>query len=147
MSIEFSSKDHEKAYERIKKMIQELFGEVGAKISEDSPHWLIPAGSAMVHVSISAWRDDMHLVEITAYVTQGTEVTPQCMRYLLDENHTMVFGGFTLDSDGDIAFNHSAVAETCQKEDLKTMIMAVSHSADAYDDVIVERSGGKRAYD
>jgi len=88
--MEFENKDHKKAYERINKMMLELFGEAGATASDDRPHWLVSAGSAMVHVSVTTWRDKMNLVQITAYVAQGTEVTEPCMRYLLEENHTMV---------------------------------------------------------
>ena len=145
--MKFENKEHEKAYERISKMMVELFGEAGATASDDRPHWAVPSGSAMVHVSVSAWREKMNLIQITAYVAQGTEVTESCMRYLLDENHTMVFGGFALDSDGDIAYSHSVIAETVVKDDLNVMISAVRSTADGFDDIIVERWGGKRAYD
>ena len=145
--MEFENKAHKKAYERINKMMVELYGEAGANASDDRPHWLVPSGSAMVHVSVTDWRDNMNLVQITAFVAQGTEVTESCMRYLLDENHTMVFGGFALDSDGDVAFSHSVIAENVLKEDLKIIISAIRSTADGYDDTIIERWGGKRAYD
>lgn len=145
--MEFKSKDHKKAYERINKMMLELFGEVGATPSDDRPHWMVDAGSALVHVSVTEWRDKMHLVQVTAYVVQGLEVTESCMKYLLEESHTMVYGAFALDSDGDIAFSHSVRAETVTKEDLRIIIKAVAGTADIYDDTIVERWGGKRHTD
>nr|MEE4268665.1 YbjN domain-containing protein [Candidatus Krumholzibacteria bacterium] len=146
--MDFSSQNHEEVYLRIKKMMMELFGEAGAITYEDSPGWMVPSGSAMVHVSVNSWRDgEMHLIQIVSFVAQGTELTPGCLRYLLDENHQMAFGGFSIDSDGDIAFSHSLIAETCSKEELKTVVMAMSGTADEQDDTIVQRWGGKRAQD
>ncbi len=146
--MDFSSKNHEKAYKRIKKMMNELFGETGAIPHSDSPGWIVPSGSAMVHVSVNSWREeDMHLIQLVTYVAQGTELTPGCLRYLLDENHKMAFGGFSIDHDEDIAFSHSLIAETCSKEELKTVVMAISGTVDTQDDAIVERWGGKRGYD
>ncbi len=145
--MDFQDKDHKKAYERIRKMIDDLYGEVGAVASTDRPHWRVPSGSATVHVSVTPWREQSNIVQFNAYLALGTEVTEACMRYLLVENHTMVFGGFTLDSDGDIAYSHSVIAETCTKGDLESVIGALRYTADKYDDIIVERWGGKRFND
>lgn len=145
--MEFENKDHKKAYERINKMMVDLYGEAGAIASPDRPHWRVSSGSATVHVSVTSWVDNIHIVQFNAYVALGTEVTESCMRYLLVENHTMVFGGFAIDSDGDISYCHSVVAENCVKEDLKTIIGALRFTADKYDDIIVERWGGKRFND
>ncbi len=145
--VEFKNREHKKAFERINKFLRDLFGEAGATASDDRPHWMVNFGSSLVHVSVAEWRDKMNIVQITSYVAQGTEITPSCMRYLLEESCTMVHGAFSIDSDGDITFSHSVIAETCEKNDLKLIIMAVGNTADCYDDTIVERWGGKRHAD
>lgn len=145
--MEFENKDHKKAYERISKMMVDLYGEAGATASTDRPHWRVSSGSATVHVSVTTWRDNINIVQFNAYLALGTETTESCMRYLLVENHTMVFGGFSIDTDGDIAYSHSVIAETCTKSDVQTIIGALRYTADKYDDIIVERWGGKRFND
>lgn len=145
--MDFSNRKHKKAYERIRDMMVELFGEAGAIPYDDRPGWIVPSGSAVVHVSVTSWHDDKHLVQITAYLTSGTELTPSCLRFLLEESSTTAFGGYAVDSDQDIAFKHSTIAETCSKEELKTIVMAVASTADGQDDLIVQRWGGKRAND
>lgn len=145
--MEFASRKHKKAYEKVRSMVKDLYGEAGATPYENSPGWTISSGSAMVHVAVVDWRDNLHLIQIMAYVVRGPELTPACLRYLLDENHNTAFGGFSVDEDADIAFGHKLIAEHCEKDELKVVIQAVAFTADHMDDVIVQRWGGKRASD
>lgn len=71
---------------------------------------------------------------------------PEPMRYLLAKNDSMRFGAFGVDSD-DVFFEHTIVGNTCDREGLKSSIMAVVTPADLLDDRIVARWGGTRATD
>ncbi len=59
----------------------------------------------------------------------------------------MQFGGFSLDADGNILFEHSIVGSTCDLNGLEESVLAVLKVADDYDDKIVPRWGGKRGLD
>lgn len=145
--MEFENKAHRKAAEKIEKMVRDLFPEDQITPHENIPGWMIRQGSAVIHVTVVPWRDGMHLVKITSYVVRGPELLPTCLRFLLDENQTKAFGGFAVDSDGDIVFRQSLLAEFCEKDELKIVIGAVSFTADQMDDVITQRWGGRRATD
>ena len=145
--MEFRTSSHEATYNRIKPMMKELFGETGAQPREDVPQWIVQAGSAIVLVGVMPWRDDASLVSALSWVTRGTDLTPECLKYLLEQNHEFVFGGFSVDQEGDIAFSHTILGDTCDKEELKSLVMAVAVTADSQDDTIVSRWGGTRAAD
>ena len=53
-----------------------------------------------------------------SYVVFGVELTPQLMHYLLTENRKILFGTFSVDQDGDIAFEHTIMSTTIQKDEL-----------------------------
>jgi len=74
-------------------------------------------------------------------------MTQELAVFLLRENENMRFGGFSLGDDGTIFFNHNVVADTIDKDEFKSAILAVVTTADAYDERIVERWGGQRAQD
>ena len=57
----------------------------------------------------------------------------------------MKFGAFGLLFDDTITFQHSILANEFSEIDLKSSINAVASVSDYYDDIIVEKSGGKRA--
>ena len=145
--MEFASRAHRKAFERIESMMHDLFTEDQLTPHENIPGWMVTRGSSVIHVTVVDWRDDMHLVKITAYVVREPELSPSCLRFLLEENQTKAFGGFAVDGDGDIAFRQSLIAEHCEKDELQVVIGAVSFTADQMDDVITQRWGGRRASD
>jgi len=145
--MEFASRKHKKAYEKVRDMMEDLFGKDEITPHENNPGWMVAAGSAVVHVSVVDWRDDLHLVQLVAYVVRGPDLSPSCLRHLLDENHSKAFGGFSVDKDADIAFGHTLIAEHCEKDELKVVVKAVSFTADSMDDTIIQRWGGKRAAD
>jgi hypothetical protein len=81
-----------------------------------------------------------------AYCVQGVEVDEDLLRGLLELNHTLPFGSFSL-VGSDIFFAHSLWGRTVERSNMMTAISAVATVADDYDDLIVEKYGGERAFD
>ncbi|MGC9356970.1 MAG: T3SS (YopN, CesT) and YbjN peptide-binding chaperone 1 [Anaerolineae bacterium] len=144
--IEFKTKAHEEGYNKVKKHVQSVFGEM-AKVVPNRPVFLLRAGSTLTHVAVTPWGDDDSVVLVRAYVVYGAELAPDLLKFLLQENHRMRFGAFGIDNDGDIFFEHSIVGSTCDKGELKASVLAVGQTADNYDERIRERWGGVREMD
>jgi hypothetical protein len=144
--VEFRSAAQKACYEKIVPWMKELFGEF-VMLRNDAPAMAVVIGSAIAQVGVIPWGNDDATINTRAYVVTGAEATPELMHYLLRETDNMRFGGFGLDSDDDVFFEHAIVGSTCDKPELKASVMAVVVTADQYDDKIVARWGGQRALD
>jgi len=144
--MEFRSAAQKACYEKIVPWMKELFGEF-VMLRNDAPAMAVVIGSAIAQVGVIPWGNDDATINTRAYVVTGAEATPELMHYLLRETDNMRFGGFGLDSDDDVFFEHAIVGSTCDKPELKASVMAVVVTADQYDDKIVARWGGQRALD
>lgn len=146
MPVKFETETHKAIYEKIGQQLKELFGDF-ASARDDYPSYYLTMGSAVVHAGVMPWGDKDAIVNVRSYVVTGAEKTPELLEFLLRQNYDMRFGGFSMDSDGDIVFEHTIVGSTCDKNELRTSIMAVISTADEYDDQIMSRWGGKRSMD
>jgi hypothetical protein len=144
--MEFKNEAQEVCYQQVNQWMHEIFGEQ-MMTSDKQPMFAIVRGSALVQVGVHPWQDANAIVSVFSYVVVGAQQTPQLLQFLLTENNKMLFGAFSLDQDGDIAFEHTIVGSTIQKEELRASVFAVSYIADEYDDIIVSRFGGLRAAD
>lgn len=144
--MQFESPAQKECFERILPWMKDIFGEMFGTHKE-IPSFLVTAGSAQVTVTIWPWGDDDATITVRAYVITGAEITPELMKFLLNQNSQMRFGAFGVDDDNDIFFAHTIVGATVDKEELKASIMAVGITADLLDDKISEKWGGQRAVD
>jgi len=144
--MNFANEAHKAGYEKIAAYMKDLFGEF-ARPLPDKPMFGLAMGSALAQVAVLPWRDDETVVSVRSYVVTGAELKPDLLKFLLEKNNEMRFGGFGVDSDGDIFFTHSVVGSTCDKVELRTSVMAVVSTADELDDEIISRWGGRRALD
>ena len=144
--MNFANEAHQKCYEKVAGYMKDLFGEF-ARTIPDKPMFGIAMGSALAQVAVLPWRDDETVVSVRSYVVTGAELKPDLLKFLLEKNNEMRFGGYGVDHDGDIFFTHSVVGSTCDKNELRTSVMAVVSTADEMDDEIVGRWGGRRALD
>jgi hypothetical protein len=144
--VDFKTKAHEKVYKRVNGYLHDVFGEM-VKVLPDSPHFLLQTGSALSHIVILPWGDDDAVVSVRAYVAYGSDLRPDLLKFLLEQNDRMRFGAFGIDSDGDIFFEHTIAGSTCDKEEVRASTIAVTQTADRYDDKIIERWGGMREID
>ncbi len=81
-----------------------------------------------------------------AYCVQDAEVDDDLLRGLLELNHTLPFGSFSL-VGRDIFFSHALLGQTMERSNVLATIAAVANVSDEYDDLIVEKFGGLRALD
>lgn len=144
--MQFLSPVQQQNYERISPMMKELFGEF-VRADTEKPLWAISMGSAWVQVAVVPWGDDDAVVQAWAWVITGVDMTPDLMKFLLNQNYNMRFGAFGVDQENDIMLSHSIVASHCDKEELKATVLAVLYTADQLDDEIMSRFGGQRAID
>ena len=144
--MEFQNNVQKETYEKVSQWLGEIFGEFVRK-KEDAPSFRVAMGSTFISVGVIDWGDNQAIICARSPLVQGVEITPDLMRFLLEKNNAMAFGAFSIDSDGDINFDHTIYGPTCTKEDLRISTKAVLFTADKFDDEIVSRWGGKRALD
>ena len=144
--MEFQSDAQKETYEKIKPWMKDIFGEF-AVAREDTATFGILVGSAYAQSGVYPWGKDDATITTRAYVVTGTELVPELMLFLLQQNDRTRFGAFGVDADNDIFYEHTIVGSTCDKEELRASIMAVIMTADDEDDKIVAKYGGQTARD
>jgi hypothetical protein len=144
--MEFTTEAQKACYEKVAALMKELFGEF-ASVYDDYPRFGLSMGSAYALIAVQPWGDKDTAISTRSYVVTGIEMTPELMKYLLTKNDELLFGGFGVDSDGDIFYKHVIMGNTVDKEELRSSIMAVIYTADEEDDAIISRWGGLRATD
>jgi len=146
--MEFASAKHREVYQRVKVYLAELFDD---KLyhEEETGHFYVRYGSTVLEISVEPYgaddADDAIMIAMS-YCVQGVEVDEELLRGLLELNHTLPFGSFSLVGD-DIFFSHSLLGQTLERSNVLATIAAVANVSDEYDDRIVERFGGQRALD
>lgn len=144
--MNFKSLAQKECFERVSVMMKEIFGE-RAFVHADEPVILAKEGSALAMVVVGAWGDDDAVIKTRCYVVQGARLDENLKTFLLRENADMRFGGFAIDDDGNIIFQHGIAGADCCKDELKASVLSTLFLADEYDDKIVSRWGGRRALD
>jgi hypothetical protein len=144
--VEFKTDAQKACYEKIVGFAREVFGEM-AMFGQQTPVVGIIQGSALVEARVMPRGTDDAVIVTRSYVVTGAELTPDLLHFLLRANADVLFGGFGVDSDGDIFFDHTILGSTVDKAELRASILAVAGTADAYDDQIVAKWGGQRARD
>jgi hypothetical protein len=143
--IQFDSDAQRLVHERVAEYMTQLYGEE-ARAAADSPDFVLPRGSAEVNVSISS-VNDAAVVAVYAWVATGVQPSLDLYRHLLEQNMNAVFGAYGLDSANAVLFRHAIPGAALDKDGLRAAIKAVADVADAADEEIVKRFGGKRAVD
>lgn len=144
--MEFETVAQQTCYEKIAPWMENLC-EGSVMRLDDEPVFISNFGSAVASTKVLPWGEDEALIVTRSYVVTDVEITPDLTYYLLRENDSLYFGRFALDSENDIVFEHSLIGSTCDREELRTSVLAVVEFADEYDDEIVAQWGGQRALD
>lgn len=113
----------------------------------DEESFIINKGSTQVLVKAENITEDHVVIDLTSHVVKNANVDDSLKSFLLRANSELKFGAFGLLFDDTITFQHSILANNFNEVDLKSSINAVASVADYYDDLIVEKAGGKRALD
>ena len=155
MALSFSSNVQALTYTKVMDYLQTatLFKD-RLRTYDDQPKFDILYGSTLVEVEVLPWevhpwqKADLATVRATSCVTVGSTISQELMHFLLTENRRMRFGAFHLDDADQVLFAESVLGgDNMDVKELQTCILSVVTIADTYDDLIVERFGGRRAID
>ena len=138
----FEHQVHQETFERIREYLSELFDD--PYHDEESDHFYVRYGTTVLEISVDAYGAEEAMVTIMAYCVQDVEVEEELLVGLLELNHSLVCGSFSLVGT-DIFFSHSLFGRSLDPRDLLRAITAVATVSDDYDDRIVARYGGQTA--
>lgn len=144
-TMAFRTKMQQDTYEKIADWLKAAFGEMLVTAIPDAPVFVFHPGDTLAEIVVAPWGDDDATITVRSWVVQDVEVTRDLMHYLLRENDRFRFGGFGLDSEDDVFFEHTIVGSTCDPEELRASVIAVSGTSDRYDDEIIARFGGVKS--
>jgi len=85
-------------------------------------------------------------MQVMAYCVQGVEVDDKLLRGLLELNHSLPFGAFSV-VGSDIFFAYSLFGRAVERSNVLGAVAAVAEISDEWDDRIVAKYGGQRALD
>lgn len=144
--MNFQSEVQQDCYQKVANWLPEICDRISNPVT-DSPIFSLQFGSATVLVEIRPFRESESVIYIWAYVATDVEISDELMLYLLKQNDVFRFGGFSMADVGDIRFHVTLLGTSCQQNEFKLALTEVLESADLYDDLIVQRWGGRRAAD
>ena len=132
----FESPVHQETFNKLREYLGELFEEPYHDPEND--HFYVRYGSTVLEISVEPYGADETMVVIMSYCVQDVELDEELMAGLLELNHEMACGHFSLVGN-DIFFAHSVFGSSLDPRDLLRAITAVATVADDYDDRIVAR--------
>ena len=138
----FESPVHHETFDKLREYLGELFEE--SYHDPENDHFYVRYGSTVLEISVEPCGPDEAVVVIMSYCVQDVELEEELMAGLLELNHQMPCGHFSVVGN-DIFFAHSLYGRSLEPRDLLRAITAVASVADDYDDRIVARYGGQTA--
>ena len=142
--MDFEHANHADVYRRVQTYLGELFDEV--LHDQETDHFYVSYGSTVLEISVDPYGPEDAVVMIMAYCVQGVEIQEELLLGLLELNHSLPFGSFSLVGN-DIFFHHALFGRTLERKNLLNGVAAVATVSDDYDDRIASKYGGQRALD
>ncbi len=143
--MQFDNDKQADTYKNVKVYLTEIF-EKDLYHEDESGHFYVSYGSTVIEISVDPYGPEQITVAVMAYCVQGVEVAENLLLGLLELNHTLPFGAFSL-VGSDVFFSYSILGRTLERSNLLNAIAAVANISDDYDDRIVAKFGGERALD
>ena len=129
---------------KVRIYLDELFEDV--HYDDETQHFYVSYGSTVLEISVDPYGEQEAIVMIMSYCVQGVEVDEELATGLLNLNHGLPFGAFSLVGN-DIFFHHALFGRTLERSNLLNALAAVATISDDYDDSISAKYGGQRALD
>lgn len=142
--MHFQNERQRETYGNVREYIGELFED--AYHDRENGHFYVSYGSTVLEISVDAYGPEEAIVTIMSYCVQEVDLDPELLLGLLELNHTLPFGGFSLVGQ-DIFFSETLFGRNLDRNHLLSAIGAVANLSDEYDDRIVAKYGGQRALD
>jgi len=140
--MNFEHKHHEETHSRVGRYLGELFD--APHLDDETGHYHVGYGSTILEVSVEPYGPEETIVLVTAYCVQGADIDTKLMKGLLQLNHDLPVGAFSI-VDSDIFFSQSLFGRELERNNLLGTIAAVATTGDDYDDRIVSSYGGQTA--
>lgn len=140
--MEFTNPVQKETHERLSEYLPELFEE--PYFDEDNGHYYVSYGSTVIEISNDPFGPEEAVVTVMAYCVQGTEVDEELLTGLMELNHELPFGAFSI-SGRDVFFSYSVFGRTLERSTLLNAVATVATKSDDYDDRIVSEYGGQTA--
>ncbi|MEM9292615.1 MAG: YbjN domain-containing protein [Acidobacteriota bacterium] len=113
---------------------------------EENGHFYVRYGSTVLEISVEAHGEEDAAVQLTAYCVQGVELVEELLLGLLELNHQLPFGSFSVVGN-DIYFSYALFGRNLEPRALLAAVEAVATTSDEYDGRIVKKYGGQTALD
>jgi hypothetical protein len=140
--MQFESEVHREAFERVQEYVDDLIDE--PYLDEESGHFYGRFGSTVLEISVEPYGPEEAVVRVMAYCVQGAQVDESLLEGLLELNHSLPVGSFSV-VGSDVFFSHSLFGRSLEPRNFLGAMAAVATVADDYDDRIVAEYGGETA--
>lgn len=142
--MEFAHEHHQETHSNVGTFLSELFED--PYLDPENAHFYVGYGSTVLEISVEPYGPEETIVEVTAYCVQGVDTSENLLLGLLELNHELPVGAFSLVGK-DVFFSHSLFGKSLERNNLLGAIAAVANISDDYDDRIVDKYGGQTALD
>jgi len=133
---------------KVRHMVDEALARWGAYFTKlDSTHYRAVQGSAEVFVKVEEEPSGVPMVRVRAPVAYEAQLDSTGMRFLLEANDNMPIATFGVDEEGTVFVGQSLHGEWLRPEELRQTVRAVAIAANCLDELISERTSGKRSID
>lgn len=142
--MDFEHDHHRATHEKVGVFLTELFED--PYLDPDNAHFYVGYGSTVLELSVDPYGPEETIIEVTAYCVQGVEPQEKLLIGLLELNHELPIGAFSI-VGSDIFYSHTLFGRALDRSNLLGAIAAVATVSDDYDDRIVDKYGGQTALD
>ncbi len=131
-----------RSHRQVGEYLAELFDE--PYLDPQTSHFYVGYGTTVLEVSVEPYGPEDSYILVTAYCVQGIEVSEGLLRGLLQLNHQLPVGAFSL-VGRDVFYSYGIFGKALNRKNLLGAIAAVATVADDWDDRLVAKYGGQTA--
>lgn len=142
--MQFENEHHKETHDQVERYLGELFDD--PYLDEENGHFYVGYGSTVLEISVEPYGPEETILQVTAYCAQGVRLEEDLLLGLLELNHELPVGAFSLVGK-DVFYSQSVLGKSLDRNDLLGTIAAVATISDDYDDKIVAKYGGQTALD
>jgi hypothetical protein len=140
--MNFEHDVHRRTHELVQEYLGELFED--PYLDAERGHFYVSYGSTVLEIAVDPYGPEEAFVTVMAYCVQGARLEENLLLGLLELNHHLPFGAFSV-VGSDIFFSYSLFGRNLHRTQLLGAIAAVANISDEYDDRIVGKYGGQTA--
>jgi len=143
-TMEFEHEHHKEIHEKVHRYLEELFDE--PYLDSENGHFYVGYGSTILEISVEPYGPEETIAMLSSFCVQGVERQEDLLLGLLELNHELPLGAFSLVGD-DVFYSYAMFGRSLDRKSLLGAIAAVATISDDYDNRIVDMFGGQTALD